>query len=353
VIATQLCYARRMQRIDLRSDTVTAPSPGMRRAIAEARVGDDVWGEDPTVIELQERVADLLGKEQALFVPSGSMANQIALLVHTHHGDEVLLGWGSHCMCFESGAAAALSGVQLQVLGTDGLFSADNVLAAIAPTNVHYAPTTLVWIENTHNRGGGRIWPQAQIEAVARTARDHRLRVHIDGARLLNAAVARSRPPHELAASADSTSICLSKGLGAPVGSVMAGSADYISRARRYRKMLGGGMRQVGILAAAGLYALEHNVARLAEDHENARLLAEGIGTLRSLRLDPEHVETNIVIFELEEGAPDAAHFIQSCAERGLLFSQVGPRRVRAVTHLDVGREACQAAVQIIRDLVS
>jgi threonine aldolase len=339
------------QTIDLRSDTVTRPSPGMRQAIAEAVVGDDVWGEDPTVIELQERVAALLGKQAALYVPSGTMANQIALLTHTHPGEEVLLGWGSHVVCYESAAGAAWAGVQFQTLGATGIFGADEVAAAIHGRDDHLAPTTVVWLENTHNRGGGRIFPQAGVEAIARLARDRGLHLHLDGARLLNAAVASGREPRDLVAPVESTSICLSKGLGAPIGSVLAGSAELVTRARRYRKMLGGGMRQVGLLAAAGLYALEHNVERLAEDHRNARGLAETIASARGLRIDLETVQTNIVIFDLEPPAPDAESFLAACARRGLLFSRMGPRRLRAVTHLDVSAEACREAGRIVREL--
>jgi threonine aldolase len=353
--------------IDLRSDTVTRPSPAMRRAIAEAVVGDDVWGEDPTVRALEERVAALLGREAAVYVPSGTMANQISLLCHTRPGEEVLIGWGSHVSSFESGAGAAWAGVQFKVLGGNGLFAARDVVAAIDsvfpqrrlrredpnPADLHFAPTRLVWIENTHNRGGGRIFPQREVEAIAAAARERGLRVHLDGARLLNAAVASGRAPRELAAPADSASICLSKGLGAPVGSVLAGSAELIARARRYRKMLGGAMRQVGILAAAGLYALDHNIERLAEDHRNARAFAEGVAGARGLELELATVETNIVIFELAPPAPDADALCAACASRGLLLSRVEPRRVRAVTHLDVDGEACRTAARIVRDLLA
>ena len=340
------------EAIDLRSDTVTRPTPGMRRAMAEAIVGDDVWREDPTVIALEERVAGLLGKEAALLVASGTMANQTALLTHTRHGDEVLVGWGSHCYCYESGAGAALAGVQFQVLGQDGLYTAAEVRASLRAPELHLPPTSLVWLENTHNRGGGRIFPQSELEAIAALARERGLVVHLDGARLLNAAVASGRAPRELVAAVDSTSICLSKGLGAPVGSVLAGSRAFIERARRYRKMLGGGMRQVGILAAAGLYALDHHVERLAEDHRKARELAESVATLPGVRLEPELVQTNIVIFDLESPAPEAASLLSACRGRGLLLSQMGPRRVRAVTHLDVDAEACHAAAAILRELL-
>jgi len=336
--------------IELRSDTFTRPDEGMRRAIANAEVGDDVWGEDPTVIRLEERVADLLGKQAGLFVPSGTMANQVALLSHTHHGDEVLVGWRSHCITYEAGAGAALAGVMFKVLGEDGQFTADQVLAALPPDNVHFAQVRLVWLENTHNAGGGRIFSQSEVERIAAVARDRGISLHLDGARLLHAAVAQGCPPAELVAPLDSSSICLSKGLGAPVGSVLVGSGELIRRAHRYRKMLGGGMRQVGILAAAGLYALEHNVERLAEDHDKARLLARGLSELDGIRLDPASVETNIVIFELD-GA-DVSAFVEGCRQRGLLLAGAGGQRIRAVTHLDVSHEQCQAAVGIVREVL-
>jgi len=324
----------------------------MRQAMATAEVGDDVWDEDPTVKKLQQEVARLLGKEAALFVPSGSMANQIAMRVHTHHGDEVLLGWGSHCICFEAGGAAAIAGVQYRGLGQGGLYTVDDLREALQPPNVHLPPTTLVWLENTHNRGSGRVFPQDQVEAICGLAHERGLGVHLDGARLLNAATASGRAVHQLAAPVDSASICLSKGLGAPVGSVLAGSREFITSAHRFRKMLGGAMRQVGILAAAGLYALEHNVKLLARDHQNARLLAEGIVGLPGLALDLAQVESNIVIFELQPPGPDAPVFIERCQARGLYLSQMGPSQVRAVTHMDVSQEGCEEAVQIIRELL-
>jgi threonine aldolase len=339
--------------IDLRSDTVTRPSDAMRAAIARAEVGDDVWGEDPTVAVLEERVASLLGKEAGLFVPSGTMANQVAIRVHTSHGDEILVGQGAHCIAYEGGAPAAISGVMAQAIGRDGLFRADEVAEAIHPENVHFPPTTLVWIENTHNRGGGRVFPQAEVEAIAAVAHARGLRVHLDGARLLNAAAATERPARELAAPADSASICLSKGLGAPVGSVLAGSRAFVASARRYRKMLGGGMRQVGILAAAGLYALDHNTARLTVDHENAALLARGLECVSGVALPFGPPETNIVILDLLPPAPVAEAVLGACAERGLLLSSISPARVRAVTHLDVTREECEAAVGILREVLT
>jgi len=339
--------------IELRSDTFTRPSDAMRRAIAAAEVGDDVWGEDPTVVRLEQRVAELLGKEAGLFVASGTMANQVALLSHTRHGDEVLIGWRSHCITYESGGGAALAGVMFRVLGEDGMFTADQVLAALPPEDVHFAQPGLVWIENTHNAAAGRIFGQHEVERIAAVAREHGLAIHLDGARLMNAAVALGRPARELAAPVDSGSICLSKGLGAPVGSVLAGSADFIRRARRYRKMLGGAMRQVGILAAAGLFALEHNVERLARDHDNAGLLARGLAGIPGVRLDPATVQTNIVIFELAEPGPEVEAFVEACRDQGLLLAGAGGRRLRAVVHLDVTREQCQAAVQIVAQVLA
>ncbi|HEX9102048.1 MAG TPA: low-specificity L-threonine aldolase, partial [Polyangia bacterium] len=297
--------------VDLRSDTVTRPSQPMREAMARAAVGDDVYGEDPSVNALQERVAALLGKEAALFVPSGTMANQIAISVHTRPGDEVLVSHGAHCMVFESGAAGALSGVQFDVLrdrAERGHFTAAQVADHISPDNHHFAPTTLVAVENTHNRGGGSIFPQREILEIAKVVRAHQLGFHLDGARLWNAHVATGLSLKALAAPFDTVSVCLSKGLGAPVGSLIAGTKALVHKAHRRRKMLGGGMRQAGILAAAGLYALDHNVARLAEDHANARRFAEPLARIPGVVLDPATVETNIIIWDLSPDVPlDAA----------------------------------------------
>ena len=335
--------------VDLRSDTVTRPSSAMREAMAHAAVGDDVYGEDPTVNLLQERVAALLGKEAALYVPSGTMANQIAIAVQTRPGDSVLVSQGAHCMVFESGAAGALAGVQFDVIGDGrGHFTAAEVAAHISPDNHHFAPTTMVAVENTHNRGGGSIFPQREIAAIAEVARTHRLAYHLDGARILNAAVASGISARELAAPFDTVSLCLSKGLGAPVGSLLAGSKALIHRAHRRRKMLGGGMRQAGILAAGGLYALENNVARLAEDHANARRFAEPLARTPGVVLDAATVETNIVIWELAPEVPmDAAAFVARARDKGLLLNAVAARRLRAVTHLDVDAAACSAAAEI------
>ena len=337
--------------IDLRSDTVTRPVPAMREAMAHAEVGDDVFGEDPTVNALQERVAVLLGKEAALFVPSGSMANQIAIKVHTHPGDDVLIGEGAHNYLYESGAGGAISGVQFTVLGKGGLFTAADVEGAVKADNHHFSPTRLLCVENTHNRGGGRVWPPTQLRDVAEAARGRNLRVHLDGARLLNAVAATRVQASSLAASFDSASICLSKGLGAPVGSLLAGSREFIHQAHRFRKMLGGGMRQAGILAAAGLYALENHVERLAYDHQHAKLIADRLRDIPGVHLDPP--ETNIVIFDLDPMLPAGGQLVTAARERGLLILAIAPRRVRLVTHLDASKADCVRAADILHELLA
>jgi threonine aldolase len=339
--------------LDLRSDTVTRPGPAMREAMARAQVGDDVYGEDPSVNQLQELAAELLGKPAALFVPTGTMANQIALLCHCQRGDEVLTGAGNHCMSYESGAASAWAGVGFTVVGEDGLFDAEQVRAAVKPVEVHFPRTRAVALENTHNRAGGRVFPQSDVRAIAEIARANGLAVHIDGARIWNAAVATGLAPAELAAPADTVSACFSKGLGAPAGSVLAASHELIARAHRFRKMLGGGMRQAGVLAAAALYALQHNRARLAQDHAHARLLASGLARLPGIVCDEARVETNIVNFDLQRG--DARGFAALAAERGVKLNATGPRRLRAVTHLDLSerdvREALAQLEQVARQL--
>jgi len=337
--------------IDLRSDTVTRPVGAMREAMARAEVGDDVFGEDPTVNALQERVAALLGKEAALFVPSGSMANQIAIKVHTHPGDDVLIGEGAHNYLYESGAGGAISGVQFTILGKGGLFSAADVEAAIKADNHHFSPTRLLCVENTHNRGGGRVWPPTQLREVAESARSRKLRVHLDGARLLNAVAATGVQASSLAASFDSASICLSKGLGAPVGSLLAGSREFIHQAHRFRKMLGGGMRQAGILAAAGLYALEHHVERLAYDHQHAKLIADRLRDIPGVHMDAP--ETNIVIFDLDPALPTGGQLVAAARERGLLILPIAQRRIRLVTHLDASKADCVRAADILHELLT
>jgi threonine aldolase len=342
-----------MDRIDLRSDTVTLPSPGMRRAMAAAPVGDDQYGEDPSVNRLQERIAELLGKEAALFVPSGTMANQIGLKILTRPGDDVVVGEEAHIVWHESGAAAANSGVQFTVAGQGGLFTAADLRAAYKPPgHIVFPPTTLVAIENTHNRGGGVVFPQFEVVAICEMARELGLPSYLDGARLFNVGAATGQSLAELAAPFDVVSVALSKGLGCPVGSLIAGRHDYISRARRARRMFGGAMRQSGILAAAGLYALDHNLARLVEDHANARLLAERLAGLRGVCLDLATVQSNIVIFRMEERALDAATIVARAHETGVLVSAFGERTVRAVTHLDVSRDQCRRAADLLAEVI-
>ena len=336
-----------MKPIDLRSDTVTRPSEAMRKAMVEAEVGDDVYGEDPTVNRLQAVAAERVGKAAALFVPSGTMANQIAVLLHTRPGDAVLAGEGAHVLLWESGAASAFAGVQIQTVGRGGLFDGDDVRAAVAPPDPHCAPTRLVCVENTHNWGGGVIFPRERLDRVAEAARQHGLALHLDGARLFHAEVATGVPAREWAAPFDTVAFCLSKGLGAPVGSLLCGSADLVARALRVRKMLGGGMRQAGILAAAGLYALERHVARLAEDHANARRLAEGLEAL-GLRVAPPP-ETNIVMFAVE----DVLGFLRETRARNVLVNPIRPGIFRAVTHLDVSRDDVDEALARIGEALA
>src|SRR5690606_9809506 len=334
--------------IDLRSDTVTLPTPAMREAMARAPLGDDVYGEDPTVNALEAAAAARVDKEAAVFVPSGTMANQIAIRLHTHHGEVVLAGAGAHVLRYEGGAASALAGVQIATIGAGGLFGADDVRASFVPaTNVHLAPTTLLAAQDTHNGAGGRVLPvHAPHEAVA-AAPALGMRAHLDGARLFNAEVASGVPAAAIAAPFDSVAFCFSKGLGAPVGSVLCGSREAIERARRLRKMLGGGMRQAGVLAAAALHALEHHVARLAEDHANARRLAEGLAKL-GLRVDPEP-ETNMVMFAVD----DTMGFLRATRARGLLVNPIEPGRFRAVTHLDVSAADVEEALERIAEALA
>ncbi len=343
-----------MDRIDLRSDTVTLPSPGMRKAMAEAPVGDDQYGEDPTVRRLQERVAELLGKEAALFLPSGTMANQTGLKLLTRHGDDVIVGDEAHIVWHEQGAAAANSGVQFTVVGRGGLFTAADFEAAYKPPgHIIFPPTTLVTIENTHNRGGGVVFPQKDVVAICAAARKLGVASYLDGARLFNTAAATGRSLAELAAPADVVSVALSKGLGCPIGSVLAGRKADMDRAVRIRRMFGGAMRQAGIVAAAGLYALDHNLERLTEDHANARLLAEGLMGVRGIELDLATVQTNIVIFRTTEGAPDAATVVTRAKEQGVLVGAFAARTVRAATHLDVTRAQAKRASEVLAAVVA
>jgi len=342
-----------MDRIDLRSDTVTLPSEDMRAAMARAPVGDDQYGEDPSVNALQERIAMLLGKEAAIFLPSGTMANQIGLKLLTRPGDDVLVGEESHVVWHESGAAAANSGVQFTVIGQGGLFSAADVRAACKPRgHIIFPPTTLVVLENTHNRGGGVVWPQDAAEAICATARELGLGSYLDGARLFNAAIASGRDLAELARPFDVVSVALSKGLGCPVGSLIAGSKAAMTRAVRARRMFGGAMRQSGILAAAGLFALDHNLARLAEDHANARLIAERVAETKAV-MDLATVQSNIVIFHLPPALPDAAEVVRRAQREGVLMSAFAARTVRAVTHLNVTAAECRRAGEVLARAVA
>lgn len=324
--------------IDLRSDTITQPTPAMREAMARAEVGDDVFGEDPTVTRLEARVAEFLGKETALFTVSGTMANQLALRAHTEPGDEILVDANAHIYYYESGAPAALAGVMCRCLpGVRGIFTAADVEAVLRPADQHFAPTKLVCVENTHNRGGGSVWPIERIREVAEVSRARNLRLHLDGARLWNAAVATGIPERDYATHFDSVSVCFSKGLGAPIGSALCGTREFIQRARRFRKMYGGGMRQAGILAAGALHALEHHRARLVEDHANARALAEGLSRLPGLELDPTSVQTNIVFMRVKQ--VPAATLMSALSQAGVRVLATGPDTIRAVTNLMVTSE--------------
>jgi threonine aldolase len=353
LLAEAVAYHPRMtDRIDLRSDTVTLPGPEMRRAMAEAEVGDDQYGEDPSVNRLQDEVAALLGTDAALFLPTGTMANQVALRTLTRPGDDVLVPTESHLVLHETGGGAANAGVQFSAIGSSGVYDADDVRAAIKPRgHIVYPPTTLLVAENTHNRAGGIVFGPDALRSALAVAREHDLATYLDGARLLNAAVASGRPAAELAAGFDLVGMSLSKGLGAPAGSMLAGPRELIDRAHRYRRMAGGAMRQAGILAAAASYALAHHVDRLDEDHANARLLAEELLRGDDIEIDLATVQTNIVVFELVErtGVPDAVTFVDLCRERGVLLNQFGPRVVRAVTHLDVTDDQCRSAASVMR----
>jgi len=326
--------------IDLRSDTVTRPTEGMRRVMLEAPVGDDVFGEDPAVNRLEEYVADLLGKEAALYAPSGTMTNQIGVHVNTNRGEEVLLHEGSHIFVYEAGAPAMLSGVQLRTLaGEAGVLDSETVRAAVRPEDVHFPRSRLLCLENTHNTSGGKIFPLEDFATVAATATELGLKVHLDGARLFNAQAATGTPASEWCVHADTVSVCSSKGLGAPVGSLLAGDEETIMEARRARKAFGGGMRQAGIIAAASLYAFENHVDRLAEDHAQARDLASGLREAGYKVHDPE---TNLVLVAVD----DPSEFLQALAREGVLATPGKPGYVRLCTHLDVGHKEIEKAVE-------
>lgn len=339
--------------IDLRSDTVTRPTPAMRAAMAAAEVGDDVIDVDPTVERLQSRCAELLGKESAIFVPSGTMANQIAVRLHCQPGDELICDAESHVYNYEQGAYAQLSGVATRTVeGRYGVLHVDQLRDLIRPDAEHMVRTRLVWLENTHNRGAGRIQPYQNVVEICRWAEEHGLRRHLDGARLFNAAVASGIAVGDWARHFDTVSVCFSKGLGAPIGSLLAGPRDLIRLARRHRKVLGGGMRQVGIIAAGALYALDHHVARLAEDHAHARILAEAVRATEGLELQPPETDTNMVIFRVDPTLGTAAQLAAMLQEAGVLVYPFGPLKIRAVTHLDVSEADVRRAGQIIRETV-
>jgi threonine aldolase len=338
--------------IDLRSDTVTRPTEGMRQAIATAEVGDAALGDDPTVERLEHRVAELLGKEAALFFPSGIMANQTAVLVHTRPATEVVIDRRGHILDWEEAAPAMWAGVLLRPVDTpDGILDADLVREAIRPTGVPQPETSLVCMENTHNAAGGRVAPLETLQAVHQVAGEHGLPVHLDGARLWNAGVASGVSLSEYAATADTVMVALSKALGCPIGSMLAGPADTMTRARRVRRRLGGSMRQVGILAAAGLYALDHHLDRIAEDHRRARVLAEQIDEIEGVSVVLP--DTNIVMVDILRDDTDGPTVVNELARRGVLLSVFGPRRVRAVTHLDVDDDGVQNAARAFAQVMT
>lgn len=334
--------------IDLRSDTVTQPSQAMRDAMAAAPVGDDVYGEDPTVNRLQEMAAALLGKPAALFVPTGIMANQLSIKVHTQPGDEVIVDSRAHIVKYEHGAAAALAGVQLHwVNGQRGILAPEQVLAAIRPNDPYNPQTRLICLENTHNSGGGSVYPLSTIQRIRDLAVARGIPMHLDGARLFNAVVASDVAAADYARHFETVSFCLSKGLGAPVGSIIVSDAGTVAKLRPLRRMYGGGMRQAGILAAAGLYALEHNIVRLKDDHAHAKALAGQLRKIPSVSIDVEGVETNIVVFEVTDPSRSSPEILGMLKQAGLLINSIGGMSFRAVTHLNVSAQAIEEAGRI------
>ena len=338
--------------IDLRSDTVTRPTPGMLAAMMAARVGDDVFGEDPTVNELEERTAALFGKEAGLFVPSGTMANQIAVRIHCRPQDEILLESTSHICLWEAGGPAALSGVTCRTIdGRNGLLTAADFEGKIRPDDIHAVRTRLVCLENTHNRGGGTIYPLESVASISTWARTNKLAMHLDGARIWNAMAATDVSASDWGRHFDTVAVCYSKGLGAPVGSALVGPKDLIAYARRIRKLFGGAMRQAGYLAAACLHALDHHVERIVEDHENAQIIATAVLQVPGLTLTPPKVESNLIWFEVNERLGTAKDVAEKLKSSGLLVAPLGANVIRAVTHLDVDRTQCQKAAEAIRRL--
>ena len=340
--------------IDLRSDTVTKPTDEMRKAMARAEVGDDVYGEDPTVNRLQDLAAAMLGKRFALFVPSGTMANQLAIRSHTQPGQEIIVESKSHVVRYEQGAAGALAGVQLHwVTGERGIMTVEQVEAAIRPNDAHSIPTALICIENTHNAGGGTIYPLSTIEKIRALAVRQGIPMHLDGARLFNAVAATTLPPTVYAQHFETVSLCLSKGLGAPVGSLLISNDQRLmDRARRFRRMYGGAMRQAGILAAAGIYALERHVARLKTDHEHAKKLARQLQHISAIQIAPQHVETNIVIFDIVDEHRSPAELVAALKEHGVLINAVGGQSYRAVTHLHITDKQIDEAADVFANIL-
>jgi len=340
--------------VDLRSDTVTRPSREMLAAMTAAELGDDVLGDDPTVQALEQRIGALTGKPAAVLTPSGTMANQLAIRSVCEPGDEVICDDTTHCHNYETGGLAALSGCSIRTISTPrGIFTPADVERLCRPPGIHFARSRVVVMENTNNRGSGSVWPLKQMRAVSDAAHALGLHVHLDGARLWNASVASGVAIRDYAATADTVSMCFSKGLGAPVGSILAGPLDLIERARRFRKMFGGAMRQAGLLAAAALYALEHHVERLAEDHANAKRLAEGIRGVAGLTVDPDAVETNIVIFDVDPARLSGADLQQRLESLGVRMLAFAPQRVRAVTHRDVSRADVDCAIDTLGSVLA
>jgi len=339
-----------MKPIDLRSDTATLPSEGMRRAMAEAELGDDMLGEDPTVNRLEERVAELLGKEAAMFVPSGTMSNQIALRLHLRPGDEVVCEANSHIYLYEGGGPAVLSGAMLQTVPTKrGVLDAGDLAGRVRAKNIHCPRTRLVSLENTHNRGNGAVLPLANLERIAAWARSNSLALHLDGARLWNAVVKTNVPFRDWAEPVDTVSLCFSKGMGCPVGSILVGPKDMITEGRRVRKVLGGAMRQAGVLAAAALYALDHNIDRLAEDHAHAQLIAQALQESPHFKLDASLIETNILWIPLDRAAGPSAEVAKYFAAQGVVVGTYGDDMIRMCTHLGVTRADADRIVAAVR----
>ena len=342
-----------LKKIDLRSDTVTLPTDEMREAMNNAEVGDDVYQEDPTVNRLEELAAKKLGKEAALFVPSGTMGNLIAVLTHCQRGDEVVLEMDSHIYYYEVGGLSAVAGVIPRlIVGDKGILDPQDIRGALREENLHYPKTTLICLENTHNRAGGTIIPPKVTEEICQLAHQRNIAVHLDGARIFNAAVALNIKPALLAKDVDSMMFCLSKGLSAPVGSILTGSKEFIQKARKNRKMLGGGMRQAGILAAAGIIALDNMIERLEEDHKNARILGEGLAGISGIKVDLATIQTNMVYFDIQESSMDTFQFLPKLVEYNILGSPRPPTKVRLVTHYGINEDDIYATIKAIKEIV-